>query len=54
MKDFIKQVRNKWTGKLYKVLEVTNNEVTLRREDGSEFTIAKTEFSATYSDLRNQ
>ena len=54
MADYIKQVKNKWTGKLYWVLEITNNEVTLKREDDSVFTIAKSEFFATYSDIRKK
>lgn len=43
-------VRNKWTHKLYKVIEVNEKEVTLQREDGSSFTIAKSEYFFSYSE----
>ena len=34
-------VLNRWNGKMYEVLEITDKNVTLRREDGSQFTIQK-------------
>ena len=37
-------VRNKWNNKMYKVLEITDKNVTLQREDGSQFTIQKSEY----------
>lgn len=39
---------NKWNKKKYKVVNVTENNVTLERTDGSTFTIAKSEFNFTY------
>jgi len=41
-------VRNKWNGKTYKVLEITDKDVILEREDGSQFTIVKKEYLANY------
>lgn len=41
-------VRNKWNGKTYKVLEITDKIVTLQREDGTKFTINKAEYFANY------
>ena len=36
----------------YTVLEVTGKEVTLQREDGTVFTIAKSEFYANYVNIQ--
>lgn len=44
----MKEVTNKWTGNVCTVLEMTDKEVTLRRSDGSEFTIAKYEYYFNY------
>ena len=41
-------VRNKWNGKMYEVMEITDKNVTLRREDGSQFTIQKSEYFFSY------
>lgn len=41
-------VRNKWNNKKYLVLEITDKNVTLRREDGSQFTIQKSEYFFSY------
>ena len=46
----MKEVTNKWTGNVYTVLSMTDKEVTLRRSDGSEFTIAKCEYYFNYRD----
>ena len=46
----MKEVTNKWTGNVYMVLNMTDKEVTLRRSDGSEFTIAKCEYYFNYRD----
>lgn len=46
----MKEVKNKWTGNVYTVLNMTDKEVTLRRSDGSEFTIAKCEYYFNYRD----
>ena len=36
--------QNKWNGGMYEVLEITDKNVTLQREDGSQFTIQKSEY----------
>ena len=41
-------VRNKWNNKMYKVLEITDKNVILRREDGRKFTIQKSEYFFSY------
>ena len=41
-------VRNKWNGKTYKVLETTDKIVKLQREDGTQFTIQKSEYFFNY------
>lgn len=43
-------VRNKWNGKMYEVLEITDKNVTLQRVDGSQFTILKSEYFFSYSE----
>ena len=40
--------RNKWNNKKYLVLEITDKNVTLRHEDGSQFTIQKPEYFFSY------
>ena len=45
-------VRNKWNGKTYKVLETTDKAVTLQREDGTKFTIQKSEYFFNYFEKR--
>ena len=44
------KVKNRWNNRFYAVLNMTDKEVTLRREDGSEFTIAKYEYYFNYRD----
>lgn len=39
---------NKWNKRTYVVLEVTDKTVTLQREDGTSFTIQKTEYVFSY------
>lgn len=46
----MKEVKNKWTGKVYTVLSMTDKEATLRRSDGSELTVAKREYYFSYRD----
>lgn len=41
-------VRNKWNKKTYEVLEIENGKVTLKREDGSVFTIVQKEYITNY------
>lgn len=45
-------VQNKWNKKLYKVIIITNMEVTLEREDRSQFTIQKTDYFYNYSEKK--
>ena len=45
-------VRNKWNGKMYEVLEITDKNVTLQREDGSQFIIHKSEYFINYSEKK--
>ena len=42
------KVINKWNGKVYTVLSMQAGTVKLRRSDGSEFGIQKTEFYFNY------
>lgn len=46
------RVLNRWNRKWYTVLKVTDKEAALRREDGSEFTIAKSELYANYANIQ--
>ena len=41
-------VLNKWNGRVYRVLEITGNQVTLERDDESTFSISKSEFNFNY------
>ena len=43
---------NKWNNKMYEVLEITDKNVTLQREDGSQFTIQKSEYFFSYSEKK--
>ena len=45
-------VRNKWNNKKYLVLEIRGKNVTLQREDGSQFTIHKSEYFFSYSEKK--
>ena len=46
----IKTVKNSWNRKIYRVVEINDNKVTLEREDKTQFTIAKAEYYANYSE----
>ena len=46
------KVLNRWNRKWYTLLEVTGKEVTLQREDGTQFTIAKSELYANYANIQ--
>ena len=48
----IKQVVNKWNGKVYNVIAFKDKKVTLEREDGSQFTIEISEYNFTYKEVR--
>lgn len=45
-------VRNKWNGKDYKVVLVEDGKVILQRDDGSQFTIQKSEYFFSYSEKK--
>ena len=45
-------VRNKWNNKMYEVLEITDKNVTLQRDNGSQFTIQKSEYFLSYSEKK--
>ena len=47
-------VRNKWNGRTYEVLETTDKEVTLERDDKSTFSIAKQDYFFNYSEKREK
>lgn len=44
------KVKNRWNNCFYEVLNMTDKEETLRRSDGSEFTITKYEYYFNYRD----
>ena len=48
-------VKNKWNGKLYTVKSFDGpaDEVTLIREDGSEFTISQKEYRFNYREVKD-
>ena len=49
-------VKNKWNGKIYTVISTneTNNTVTLKRADGSKFTIQTKELYSNYREVKNK
>lgn len=49
------EVKNKWNSKTYTVKSFDNatDEVTLIREDGSEFTIAQKEYRFNYKEVED-
>lgn len=46
--------KNKWNGKMYKLISEFDNQVTLERSDGSQFIISKKEFYANYREYSSQ
>ena len=46
------KVKNKWNGHFYIVKKMTDKEVTLEREDGTELTINKSEYFFNYSEKK--
>lgn len=40
--------KNKWSNKLYKIIEITDKTVKLERENGETFVIAKSDFLFNY------
>lgn len=49
-----RQVKNKWNKRVYSIIEMNENSVKLLREDGSVFSISKTEFNFTYYELKDK
>ena len=47
------KVKNKWNSKTYEVVKEEGITVTLKREDGSMFTITKFEFHSAYKKLND-
>lgn len=50
------KVKNKWNGKIYTVLETneTDNTTTLKRDDGSQFTIQTKELYSNYRGIEDE
>ena len=46
--------KNKWNGRLYVLVSDDGSNVTLKREDGSEFTISQKEFKYIYHEVTNE
>ena len=46
--------KNKWNGRLYDLVSSDTDNVTLRREDGSKFTISQKEFKYIYHEVTNE
>ena len=46
-----KTLRNKWTGRKYILRDISGNNVTLERDDGSLFTIAISEYKFNYVEV---
>lgn len=46
-----KVVTNKWNKKKYTLRDISGNQVTLEREDGSLFTIAMSEYKFNYIEV---
>ena len=44
-------VRNKWNKHTYTLVKEENGKVTLKREDGTQFTIAKADYNFNYFSL---
>lgn len=42
------EAKNKWNGRMYDIVQVSDKEVTLRRASGSIFTIQRKEFDFNY------
>lgn len=47
------KVKNKWNSKTYEVVKEEGVMVTLKREDGSMFTITQSEFHSAYKKLND-
>lgn len=46
------KLKNKWNGKIYKLINKTENNVTLEREDGTQFSIQNSELKFSYIELK--
>ena len=42
------KAKNKWNGKLYSIIQIEDNIVELKRENGTTFKISKSEFYFAY------
>lgn len=49
-----KILKNKWTDRKYILRDISGNQVTLERDDGSIFTIAMSEYRFNYVELTNE
>lgn len=47
------KVKNKWNSKIYEIVKEEGIMVTLKREDGSIFTITQSEFHSIYKKLND-
>lgn len=48
------KVRNKWNGRVYTVLAMSDSMVKLQRSDGSEFEIQKSEYYFNYREVKDE
>ena len=47
----IKIAKNRWNRKIYQVVEIKDEKVTLERSDGTQFTVAKADYNFNYFSL---
>ena len=47
-----KTLRNKWTGRKYILIDISDDEVTIERDDGSLFTITISEYKFNYVKIK--
>lgn len=48
------KVQNKWTNRVYEIISRTDNSVTMKRENGSVFTINRKEFEFSYHEMKKK
>lgn len=48
------KAKNKWNSKIYNVVEIKDTSIILKRTDGSQFEINKSEFNFSYRIIENQ
>ena len=44
----MEELKNKWNGRTYFLIKAEGNDVTLQRDDGSQFTIQQSDFKFNY------